>query len=253
MSGILIFGGTVEGRELAGYLSGRDMDVAVCVVSGYGAALLPPSKNLHVHVKAMDLEEIRTFIKAGGYKAAVDATHPYARQVTENLREACRVTDTPYIRLLRPSQPEESARAFESVDRLVAYLQRREGPILLTTGSRDLHRFTVLRHYADRIFPRMLPTVESIQRAESLGFKSKNLICMHGPFSVEMNVATLRLTGARFLVTKDSAAAGGVPEKREAAETTGAELLLVGRPKREDGLTLEQVKEELEKNWISKE
>ena len=63
---------------------------------------------------------------------------------------------------------------------------------------------------------------------------------MQGPFSVEMNVALLHQTEARYFVTKESGKAGGFAEKLEAARTVGAVLVVIGRPA-EKGETLESV------------
>ena len=54
---------------------------------------------------------------------------------------------------------------------------------------------------------------------------------MQGPFSLEMNIATIRQTNCRYLMTRNSGAAGGFPEKAAAAEATGAELIIIGKPK----------------------
>ena len=63
---------------------------------------------------------------------------------------------------------------------------------------------------------------------------------MQGPFSREMNTATIRQYDIRWLVTKDGGAAGGFPEKAAAARETGAGLLVLRRPE-EDGLDFETV------------
>ena len=61
---------------------------------------------------------------------------------------------------------------------------------------------------------------------------------------VQQNLRDLERAKAALLVTKESGAAGGYPEKAEAAERYGAELVTLVRP-REEGLTLEEMKAEL--------
>ena len=63
---------------------------------------------------------------------------------------------------------------------------------------------------------------------------------MQGPFSKEMNAATIRQYGIRFLVSKDGGEAGGFAEKAAAAGETGAELIVIRRPE-EDGLGFDEV------------
>ena len=70
---------------------------------------------------------------------------------------------------------------------------------------------------------------------------------MQGPFSAELNRAMLEQYNAKLLVTKASGGAGGCWEKVEAARQTGCALLVVDRPLREEGLTLEEVQEYLER------
>ncbi|SCJ67571.1 cobalt-precorrin-6x reductase [uncultured Blautia sp.] len=53
---------------------------------------------------------------------------------------------------------------------------------------------------------------------------------MQGPFSQELNEALIRQYHIAWVVTKDGGTAGGFPEKARAAETTGAELIVLCRP-----------------------
>lgn len=58
-----------------------------------------------------------------------------------------------------------------------------------------------------RLFARVLPDPEVIKKCAACGFDSGHIIAMQGPFSLLMNEEMIRLTGARWLVTKD----GGAP------------------------------------------
>ena len=87
----------------------------------------------------------------------------------------------------------------------------------------------------------MLPSMDSLSYALSLGFPASHIICMQGPFSQELNVAMLRQIGAKILVSKDTGRAGGFAEKAEAAKQAGATLLVIRRPTVETGLTLEEM------------
>ena len=63
---------------------------------------------------------------------------------------------------------------------------------------------------------------------------------MQGPFSQELNEALIRQFHIAVLVTKDGGAAGGFPEKVQAARSTGAALILIRRPE-ETGETFEEI------------
>lgn len=114
--------------------------------------------------------------------------------------------------------------------------------MLLTTGSKDLAAFAPLR---ERIWVRVLPSPDSLKTALDLGYAASHIICMQGPFSLEMNLATLRAMDGKVLVTKDTGRAGGFSEKAEAAKAAGARLLVIRRPTQETGLELEAMYEKL--------
>jgi len=68
---------------------------------------------------------------------------------------------------------------------------------------------------------------------------------MQGPFSEETNVAQLNAVSAKYLVTKDSGKTGGFDEKISAAEKTGAVPVIIGRPRQNEGIYLDQAMREL--------
>ena len=90
---VLLFGGTTEGRELAARLAGRGQRTILCVATDYGREVLEPellaNPCLDVRIGRMDAEEMRRLILEEEPGLVVDATHPYADQVTRNVREAC--------------------------------------------------------------------------------------------------------------------------------------------------------------------
>ena len=116
--------------------------------------------------------------------------------------------------------------------------------MLLTIGSKELDAFA-LPGLRERCFPRVLPAVSSLERCLALGFPPAHIICMQGPFSREMNEATLRQFAIKTLVTKDSGDAGGFRAKAEAAQAAGCDLLVIARPRQETGETLEEILKDL--------
>lgn len=121
-------------------------------------------------------------------------------------------------------------------------LEKMEGNILVTTGSKELEALRGLPGFAKRIFARILPQPEMVQKCMELGLSGRHIICMQGPFSEEMNYAMLRETNARILLTKESGAAGGFPEKLRGARRAGAAVVVVKRPVEEEGCSVEEVK-----------
>ena len=252
MKRILIFSGTTEGRELAEWLGSEGIMVHVRVATEYGAVVMEPSANIDVRVGSCGgADGIADVIRDLDISIVVDATHPYALNITKHIVEACGRTGAEYIRLKRPDSEEETEGVvrFDSLGEAVEYLKGTEGRILASTGSNELSLYTRIPNYTERVVARVLSTSESVQKCAALGFEGRNLICAQGPFSEEMNTAMLRQVGASFMVTKDSGAAGGFSEKVRAARKAGATLVVINRPE-DAGLDFRQVQmrlaEELE-------
>ncbi len=245
MSGkILLFAGTTEGRELAEFLRGQGTGAYVSTATEYGRECIGEGGGITVCAGRMDEGDIRTFIETHAITLAVDATHPFAITATENIRRACNACGTEYIRCLRARQQIEAKEDMvwvDSVEEAVDYLKGKEGNIFISTGSRDLKRYTEIPGYEDRCYARVLSTEEAVAEAAGLGFWGRHLIAMQGPFSRELNVAMLQYAQAGYFVTKESGKAGGFEEKAEAARETEAVLVVIGRPI-ESGLDLEETK-----------
>lgn len=242
----IVFAGTTEGYEISNWLSRRQVAVLSCVATQYGARSLKETKYLKVQAGRMDQTEMEGLIREEAPDFVIDATHPYAAEVTENIRKACQTSGTEYLRLLRQaSDPETGAVYVDSVEEAAAYLEGTQGAVLLTTGSKELRKFTVLANYQERLYARVLSLPSVIEACAALGVEGKHLIGMQGPFSKEMNLAMLRQYGCRYLVTKDSGSAGGFLEKCEAAQEAGAKLVVIGRPLQETGDSLAQMKRRL--------
>lgn len=237
---LLLFAGTTEGRMLAEQLAGI-LDLVVCVATAYGRALIPEELDgVHIHTGRLDAAGMAALMERTQFAYAVDATHPYAAEASENIRAACDATGTPYLRLLRPESDGEWIAA-DSPEQAAARLDRMEGKALLTVGSKELAAFTQVRDYRERLVVRVLPMAEALAHCLELGFPPKNIVCMQGPFSAELNAAMLRQAGASVLVTKESGRAGGFPEKLEGAAMAGARVIVIGRPCQEAGYPLEML------------
>lgn len=240
---LVIFGGTVEGRRLAETFSTSRIMVHVCVATQYGASLLPKSPNIQAHVGRMEAEEMADFLAKTGAVCCVDATHPYAAVVTENIERACQRIKLPCIRVQRREEEisveggsgQVQVVTRGSVEEAAAFLKDTTGNILITTGSKELEKFSCIPDYQSRCFARVLPTVPVMEKCRELGFEGRNLIGMQGPFSEELNYWMLKQVDASWMVTKSSGRAGGYQEKCEAAIRAGVNILIVERPKEAAG------------------
>lgn len=278
MCKIWIFGGTTEGRLLAEYCSREKIEAWVSVASEYGEELLQEElmesgnagnpdlnhntclakKNLKT-VQAssvikvlrgrMDRYQMEEFIRNQGIHLVIDATHPHARLVSEEIQEACGRTGVRLERCLRAEGEQNKARDWVEVDSIqeaVSFLSSVSGVIFATTGSKELEALCQIPDYQKRVYARVLPTSNVLRKCEKLGITGSHLIAMQGPFSTEMNTLFLRQTKAEWLLTKDSGRAGGFQEKVEAARENGTRVVVIRRPE-EDGISLEEAMEVLKK------
>lgn len=235
---ILLFGGTAEGHSLARRLAQAGLAVTCSVATAYGEAVLEPTPGLTVHVGRMDADQMAAEM-VKGYTCVVDATHPYADRVSENIRRAAETAGLPYYRLLRPRETAEDVLWADSPADAARMLADLPGNVLLTTGSKDLKTFTQVPDYQTRLYVRVLPSLESLSAALDLGYPAAHILCMQGPFPEKLNAALLEAVDAKILVTKDTGKAGGFPEKAAAAQSAGAKLLVIRRPTQETGYTLD--------------
>ena len=234
---VLLFGGTTEGRELAEWLARRGGLVTLCVATDYGARLVPADKSVSVRTGRLDGVEMASLMKSRPYTCVVDATHPYANLATATIRAAAEKSGRPYYRLIREGAPEgegwvHASTPAEAAERLKAL----PGNVLLTTGSKDLNLFADL-DLLGRVYPRVLPSLDSLARCLDLGFPPAHVLCLQGPFSKKLNVALMEQYEIKTLVTKASGGAGGFWEKAEAAKDCGATLLVIDRPSKEEGMS----------------
>lgn len=256
---ILLLGGTSDARLAASLLQERGYDVLLSVVSEHGADLargttvenlsraskvskrgpqradVSPSGWLRVRVGALDEAGLEALLENS--EAVVDATHPFAQQISALARGACARLGVPYVRLERPSValPEDvilvpdaataAARAVESGG---------ESAILVTVGTRTLRIYVeAVRAAGRRLVARVMPVEESIAYCRELGLAPADILAMQGPTGAELDAALLRHLGASVLVTKESGEAGGLKAKLEACRAAGAVAIVVARPEGE--------------------
>lgn len=251
---IFLFAGTTEGREIAEAIAndGR-WRTRVYTATAYGSTLIPEVAPL-IHVSgrldaAQMAEEFTAYAAPGA--VVIDATHPYAVEVTKNIRLAAEKAGLRCIRVKRAEELSDllSGCAWTAVAdsrKAAEFLSGTEGNIFLTTGSRDIGDYTVIPGYRDRLSARVLPLPDVVRKCTELGIAGRHLICMQGPFSEELNEVMFRETEARYVVTKESGKNGGFDEKIAAARKTGCHLVVLTRPKEcSDAVSVEKCLEML--------
>lgn len=276
---VIVFAGTTEGNEVSSFLTEHQIQTCACVATEYGSRSHTESEYLHVQAGRMTQQEMEAFFREHQPELVLDATHPYAAEVTLNIRQACETAGITYYRVLRgqikavhsdsadQSRSEQVCKACQSrtgcgdadgrteavyvdnVQAAVEFLKTTQGNILLTTGSKELAKFTELPDFQERLYARVLSLPTVMETCRELGFEGKHLIAMQGPFSKEMNAATLRQYDCCWMVTKDTGHAGGFQEKIDAAVECGATPVIIGRPLQEEGMNVRECRRMLAEHF----
>ena len=246
MSDVLLYGGTTEGRVLAERLSEAEISVELHVATEYGSDVMPKLPGVTVVAGRLDAEEMQK-LAGSGFQAVVDATHPFATEVSHNIRKSLIGNKIPLFRLKRENCAEnlKQQEFHETHEECAKILVGTEGNILLTTGSKNLSDYAAVEGLRDRLFVRILPGTENLRKCEELGIRGRRVIAMQGPFTKEMNLALIHQFGFRHLVTKASGSGSGFVEKAEAAAEAEIEFHVIGAPVSEEGLSFSKVAEEL--------
>jgi len=231
---IMVLAGTADGREIVKALASRGLRVLACAATPYGASLLEGSGALRISGGRLNGAGMEQMIEENKVAVLVDATHPYAEEVSAVAAGACRKKEIRYIRYQRLESPVRKhpllyyARSYGEAATKAAELGE---VVFLTTGSKTLEIFLeVAQRKGRRVVARVLPHPEVLQKCFDLGLAPADIVAMQGPFGYEINLALLRSYNASVLVTKDGGAPGGAAEKIAAALELGIPVVLVKRP-----------------------
>ncbi|MBY0549435.1 MAG: precorrin-3B C(17)-methyltransferase [Candidatus Obscuribacterales bacterium] len=229
---VWVFSGTGDGNDFANNISSRGVPVVVSAATAYGArAANRACPSSAIMFGSLGREARSRLLKETSSRAIIDATHPFAHQMSEQLIELSAALKIPYIRFERPKlhSTDRCHRCpdFETAASLAAKLGTR---ILLTTGSKNIASFAGRANTGVNWFARITPNAESLQALLDAGIPETNICAMQGPFSTDSNVALCRQWNIDCIVTKDSGDSGGLAEKFETAEALNIPLVLIERP-----------------------
>lgn len=251
MMKLLIFGGTTEGRELTEYLSGKNadsksdiFDVTLSVATEYAKKFLDGS-SMKILVGRLETEDIEELVEKERYDYVVDATHPYAVEVSKNIKKSLKLLtekgfdyETKYIRLLRKKSDLSGCIVLGSIAEACSKCDC--GNVLASTGSKQINEYSELENFSDRVYARVLPTDKSIKLCIDAGLDDSHIIVNTGAVSYEDNIEVIKKYNIKNIITKDGGVKGGFYEKRDAAIDSGINIIVVDRPA-ENGMTYEEV------------
>lgn len=217
---VLLLGGTGEARELAGLLAGAGVDVVSSLAGRTTDARVPVGE---VRVGGFGgADGLAVWLREHPVDAVIDATHPFAANITANAFAATREIGRPLLVLRRPgwtAEADDNWRWVETASAAAELLPELGKRAFLTIGRQGLDAFAgtglwTLARCVDPPEPR--PTWCT-------------LILARGPFALVDEETILRDHGIDVLVTKDS---GGpaTAAKLTAARRLGIPVILIRRP-----------------------
>lgn len=221
MTRILLLGGTTEASLLARTLAEAGIDA---VFSYAGRTEAPVAQPLPTRIGGFGgVEGLVQYLRNENIAAVVDATHPFAAQMSRNAIAACAQTDVPLIALERAPWTAQEADTWTHVDSIEAAataLPLHPARVFLAIGKQNLPAFAALpHHYILRL----------VDAPEAPPLPACTVILARGPFTVEGDMALMQQHKITHIVAKNSGGKGAAA-KLQAARALSLPILMIDRP-----------------------
>ncbi|UWR40760.1 cobalt-precorrin-6A reductase [Phaeobacter inhibens] len=223
MTRILLLGGTTEASQLAKTLAETGADA---VFSYAGRTASPVSQPLPTRVGGFGgADGLAAYLKREAISHVVDATHPFAAQMSTNAVHACEATDVKLCAFERPAWQAGEGDAWVhagTIDEAVNALPDAAARVFLAIGKQNLTQFAVKpqHHY-------LLRLVDAPEAPLPLPHTTVEIA--RGPFDVAGDTALMQRHGITHVVAKNAGGAGAAA-KLTAARTLGLPVIMIGRP-----------------------
>ncbi|MEX0328488.1 MAG: cobalt-precorrin-6A reductase [Ruegeria sp.] len=222
MTNLLILGGTTEANALARAVSERGIEA---VYSYAGRVDTPRPQPLPVRVGGFGgAEGLAEYIRENRITHVVDATHPFAAQMSRNAIDACRATDVPLAALTREAWRPQQGDTWQHVPDITAAVAALSGPprrVFLAVGRMHLSDFAAQpqHHYLLRL----------VDDPDELPLPNAEVVVARGPFTEADDRALMQRHGTQLVVSKN-AGGSGARAKLDAARALGLPVLMIDRP-----------------------
>jgi precorrin-6A/cobalt-precorrin-6A reductase len=221
---LLILGGTCEASVLAAAVAGRENIAPILSLAGRTGK--PKPAPIPSRIGGFGgVEGLCEYLSSNAIDAVVDATHPFAEQISANAAKACAAARVPLLVFTRPPwhrEPGDDWIEVDSVEAAVDALGPDRRTVLLTQGRLQLAAFARA--------PQHRYIVRAIDRPVEIdSLPGVKLILARGPFALADEERLMREEGIELLVTKNSGGAATYP-KIEAARRLGVTVVVMRRP-----------------------
>jgi precorrin-6A/cobalt-precorrin-6A reductase len=220
---LLILGGTTEAAALARAVAEAGIAATLSLA---GRVASPAPQPLPMRVGGFGgAEGLAGYLRAHGISHLVDATHPFAAQISANAVAASAATGVPLIALTRPPWHDGPGDNWMRVADVAGAVVALAGPrqrVFLAIGRQNLDAFSAQPQHFYLLRLVDPPTAP-------LPFPDHHAVIDRGPFTVDGDRALMQAHGIDLLVSKNSGGTGA-RAKLDAARTLGLPVLMIDRP-----------------------
>jgi precorrin-6A/cobalt-precorrin-6A reductase len=217
-------GGSTEASALARLLAAGTRFDAILSLAGRTAS--PRPQPIPTRIGGFGgAEGLAQYLEAGRINLVIDATHPFASQMSRNAIEAARMTGTPLLAVERPAwekQPQDRWIEVPDMAAAIAALGAEPHKVFSGIGSLALPAFRAAPQHSYVIRLIDMPR-------EPLDLPNAVLIRAHGPFTTQDDIRLFQEHGIEAVLAKNSGG-GATFSKIEAARALGLPAIMIGRP-----------------------
>lgn len=228
----IVIAGTSESRQVIADEKKAGHRILACVATDLGAEMLE-EYDIDIHTGRLDYDDFLAFFQENPCEKIIDASHPFAKIVTENVKKAAKALGIPYERYERSqlNYDYDQIISVADVNEAIEVLNSMEGNIFLTTGVNTAGVYAKgVTNALDRVYIRVLDNAASYEGCEKAGYTPDHVFGEMPPFSMEDNLRIIRQVDAKVMVSKDSGKTGGVDVKVNACKEAGIPMILIRRP-----------------------
>ncbi|WP_058282507.1 cobalt-precorrin-6A reductase [Ruegeria denitrificans] len=222
MTHLLILGGTTEANALAKSVASQGIPATY---SYAGRVDNPRPQPLPVRVGGFGgVDGLSRYLRAHAITHVVDATHPFAAQMSRNAIAACRDAGVPLMALNRPAWVAQEGDRWQHVPDIDGAVAALSGPaqrIFLAVGRMHLEDFAAQ--------PQHRYLLRLVDEPGALPMPNCEVVVSRGPFSESNDRALMQRHGIELVVSKN-AGGSGARAKLDAARALGVPVLMIDRP-----------------------
>ncbi len=225
-----LIGGTGDSARIAKAIAEKFLSYIVTVTTSQAIHLYTNDSKINLRIGRLNIEDIHNFCIQEKVKGIIDASHPFAENISRHVINIAQYYSIPYIRYERPCLPIDSQIIYlDSFKTLITEKYLIDKKVLLTVGCNVLPMFKPY-HEQSLLFTRILPRLDSLKIALSSGFREENIISLRPPISLDLEKAIWKQWEIDIVITKASGKQGGEDIKSKVSKDLGIPLIVIQRP-----------------------